>query len=249
MRWIVLVVIGLWEVGALPAAAQTVDAWPQIVTGGSADTLLQPTRASLSVVVTTSGATAAAASADNARISKLVIEAIQRAGVKREEIQGTHLGVNPHWEYDDKTRRSRQVDFEASNNIHLEAEALDQIGTYVDAALGAGATGIVDVSFTARDTEAARAQVLANAVAAARADAVVMARAGGGSLGELLLLTTERSGDSPGVGLNEVVVTGVRRMTAPVPTEIVPTPIRVSARVIARWRFVPAAATQPGSSR
>ena len=65
-----------------------------------------------------------------------------------------------------------------------------------------------------------------------------MARAAGGTLGDLLLLSTERTNEAPGVDLEEIVVTGARRVREPVNTDVIPSQIKVTARVIARWRFV-----------
>jgi uncharacterized protein YggE len=109
----------------------------------------------------------------------------------------------------------------------------------LDAALSAGATDVSDVNFAAKDIDEARRRALGQAVAAARADAEAMARAGGGALGDLLLLTTEKINDSSGGDLDEVIVTGTRRSRqSPVNTEVLPSDIKVSARIIARWKFV-----------
>jgi hypothetical protein len=83
-----------------------------------------------------------------------------------------------------------------------------------------------------------RRRALSQAVIAARTDADAMARAGGGALGDLLLLSTERTNEAPGVELEEIIVTGARRAREPVNTDVIPSQIKVSARVIARWRFV-----------
>jgi hypothetical protein len=68
-----------------------------------------------------------------------------------------------------------------------------------------------------------------------------MARAAGGALGDLLLLSTERTNEALGVDLEEVVVTGARRAREPVNTDVTPSQIIVFARVIARWKFLPTA--------
>ena len=115
----------------------------------------------------------------------------------------------------------------------------------IDAALAAGATSASDVGFSADDLDEARHRALGQAVAAARGDAEALARAGGGTLGELLLLSTERAPDYSGGGLNEIVVTATRASAPPpVPTTVLPEQITVSASVTGRWRFIPQSATR-----
>jgi uncharacterized protein YggE len=210
----------------------------QIVVSGTAEILVPPTTASFSIGILTSAKTAAAAAEDNARISKAVLEALERAGLNHHEITGTRLSVRPRWEYDDNGRHPKRNAFEAANSIQVTTENLSQVGIFLDAALSAGATDASDIAFAAKDVDEARRRALSQAVAAARTDAETMARAGGGALGDLLLLSTERTNEAPGVELEEVVVTGLRRTRQPVNTDVTPSQIKVSARVIARWKFV-----------
>ncbi len=96
------------------------------------------------------------------------------------------------------------------------------------------------IDFSAENPAAARHQALADAIQTARGDAQAMARAAGGSLGELLQLTTEQPGMMPGVTFEPLTVTAARRAPEPVETTVVPSEIRVTAHVVARWKFIPA---------
>jgi uncharacterized protein YggE len=234
---IACIVCGL---AARSACAQQADQSPapQIVVSGSAEVLVPPAKASFSIGVLTSAQSAADAAEDNARITKAVLEALGRAGVKHDDITGSRLGVRPRWEYDDKGRHPRRTAFEATNTIQIATETLTQVGIIVDAALSAGATDFSDITYSAKDVDEARRQALGQAVVAARTDAEVMARAGGGALGDLLLLSTERTNDALGVQLGEIMVTGARRTRETINTDVIPSQIKISARVIARWRFV-----------
>ena len=213
-------------------------AGPQIIVSGNAEVLVPPAKAAFSVGILTSAPSAATAGEDNARISKGVLAALERAGLKHEEITGTRLGVRPRWEYDDKGRHPKRSAFEANNTIQIVTDNLTQIGNFIDAALSAGATDASDITFSAKDIDEARRRALGQAVVAARTDAEAMARAAAGTLGDLLLLSTERTNETPGVDLEEIVVTGARRAREPVSTDVIPSQIKVTARVIARWRFV-----------
>ncbi|MBS0380020.1 MAG: SIMPL domain-containing protein [Proteobacteria bacterium] len=210
----------------------------QVVVSGTAEVVLPADRASFSVGIQTSGASALAASTENARISKSVLDALTSANLAKEDVRSTNLEVGPNWAWDEKTQRQKRVGFTATNLISIQTRDLPQLGRYIDAALSAGATDISDIAFSAQDTSAARRKALGDAVDAARLDAEAIAKAGGGTLGALLLLSTERINEMPGVDLQEVVVTGSRKSHGSVETGIRPSEIRVTARVIARWAFV-----------
>jgi uncharacterized protein YggE len=230
-----------WVFAGHTAVAQQMPQNPagsQIIVSGSAEVMVPPAKAAFSVGIMTSAPSAATAGEDNARISKGVLAALERVGLKHEEISGTRLGVRPRWEYDDKGRHPKRSAFEASNTIQIVTDNLTQIGNFIDAALSAGATDASDITFSAKDIDEARHRALGQAVVAARSDAEAMARAAGGTLGDLLLLSTERTNEAPGVDLEEIVVTGARRAREPVNTDVIPSQIKVTARVVARWRFV-----------
>jgi uncharacterized protein YggE len=211
---------------------------PQIVVSGTAEVPVPPTKATFSIGVITFGQSAATAAEDNTRISKAVFEALGRAGMKPAELTGSRLSVGPRWEYDETGRHPKRSGFEATNTIEIAIENLSNIGALIDAALSAGATDASDIDFSAKDVEEARRRALSLAVAAARTDAETIARAGGGALGELLLLSTESVNEAPGVQLEDVVVTAQRRAGKPLNADFIPSQIKVSARVIARWKFV-----------
>jgi uncharacterized protein YggE len=215
---------------------------PQIAVRGYAEVEIPPTQAEFSIGVVTSAPIAATASEDNARISKAVSEALTGAGLKREEIIASQLLVNPRWEWDEKNKRQKRSAFEATNMFQIKTEKLAQIGNFIDAALSAGATNASQVDFSAKDVDAARHQALSQAVASARSDAEAIAKAGGGALGELLLLSTEQDNPVSGMNPREMMVTASRRAPEPVSTEIVPSQIKITAQVFARWKFVQSAA-------
>ena len=105
---------------------------PAIVVGGHAEITIPPTHGRFTVAVTTTGATAAAAGADNARLSKAVSEALAAVGMTREELLGTRLNINARWDYDDRGRRKGRTTYEATNTLRIESARLEQLGVMVD---------------------------------------------------------------------------------------------------------------------
>jgi uncharacterized protein len=217
---------------------------PQVVASGSGEVVIPATRASFSIEVTTLAASAAGASEQSARISKAVSSALQAARLSREEIAQSRLTVSPRWEYDQAARRERRTGYQATTTIQIETEHLDRLGAYIDAALDAGATEISEISFSAKASDEARRQALTQAVARARVDAETMARAGGGTLGQVLLLTTEQQNMPRPIGLEMAAAASFRGNAQTVRTSIIPSHITVTAAVVGRWRFVPDSATR-----
>ncbi|MEI8297563.1 MAG: SIMPL domain-containing protein [Pseudomonadota bacterium] len=212
----------------------------QIIVAGHGEVTIPPTHGRFTIAITSSAATASTAGSDNARLSKAVSDALFAAGMTREELLGTRLNVNAKWDYDDHGRRKGRTMYEATNTLRVESARLEQLGVLVDAALGAGASSVSDVDFSARNATTARRQALTLAMEDARSEADTIARAAGGLLGELVAVTTERSG-VPAGELQEMVVTANRRaMAAPVPTSVTPNDIVIAAHVNARWGFLPA---------
>jgi uncharacterized protein len=238
---IVVVAIGTFSSQLSLAQQGPASAPAQIIVSGNAEILLPASKASFSIGILTTASSAAGAGSENARITKAVLGALQDSQLPKDDITGSRLVVSPRWDYEEKSRHPKRSSFEATNTIEINTENLAQVGSYVDAALSSGATDISDIKFAAKDTDSARRLALSQAVASARSDAEAIARAGGGMLGELLSLSTERTNQSPGVGLEEIIVTAQRRTRERVSTDVIPSQIKVSARIDARWKFIPSA--------
>jgi hypothetical protein len=206
---------------------------PEIVASGSAQVSVPPAKASFTVEVKTSAASAGAASAENVRLSKLVMEALHSANIRSNELSSSKLSVGPNWDYDDSGHRQKRA-YQALNSIQIVTEQLEKVATYIDVALSAGATGVTEAVYSERDPASTRREALSEAVAAARRDAETMAQAGGGRLGELELLTTEQSESV----LAERMDRMFKKSVAVEGTNLVAPQITVTATVLARWQFL-----------
>jgi uncharacterized protein YggE len=111
---------------------------------------------------------------------------------------------------------------------------IDQVGSILDTALGKGANQINSLDFFSSNSDSARHEALAQAVARARGDAEAMARAAGGTLGALVELGTADMGPRP-VYRMQVLDAAVARA----PTPIEPGQQKVQVSVTARWQFIP----------
>ena len=159
---------------------------PSLNVGARGEVRVQPDRATVQVAVDTRAANAAAAASENARIQQRVIAAIRALGIAADQISTIGYNVFPEYRHDPPTREPRLVGYRVSNTVSVEVRQIDQVGPVLDAALGAGANNIAGLRFYSSTAEVARREAMARAVATARADAETLARAAGGSLGELL---------------------------------------------------------------
>ena len=209
---------------------------PSIITTGLGEARTAPDRALIQVGVQSRAATAAAASSANAARQRAIIDALVALGIPRAQIGTSQFNVYPEMRHDPATQRERLVGYVVSNVVRVEIRALDRVSRAIDAALAQGANQVNSLVFYKDDTSAERQQALGRAVERARADAEVLARAAGGSLGELLALTT---GGSPGPIAMEKDFSAVRMAETPAPTPIEPGEEVVREQVTARWRFVP----------
>jgi hypothetical protein len=211
---------------------------PSLVTAGQGEARVTPDRASVLVNVQTRGATAAAAAAENAQRTKAVLDALARLGLPREQLSTEGYSVYPEMIYGrDGASPPRVSGYVVTNTVRAETHRPEQAGAIVDAALGAGANLINSLSFFASSIEEPRRQAIAAAVTSARADADAMARAAGGSVGQLLELSTQGPTMPPRPMFD---VTAMRaKMAQAEPTPINPGQQTVTVYVNARWQFLP----------
>jgi hypothetical protein len=218
-------------VAAAPLGAQSAPT-PEVVTTGVGEASAPPDRASIYIGVQTRATTAQAASADNARRVRGVMDTIKALGIPQGQVQTANYGVQPEMSYG-PSQAPRAVGYTVTNSVVVRLNRVEDVGRVIDAALGKGANEISSLQFTSSKADSLRAVALAGAVADARSQAESMARAAGGTLGALLELNTSS------VPIRPVPVMASFAMRAGAPTPITPGDQTVTATVTARWTFVP----------
>jgi len=208
---------------------------PQIVATGHGESKVASDRATIMIAVETRAKTSAEAGQANARKLKAVQDTLIRLGIQRDQIATVHYSVSPDWRYEE--RKQRLVGYVAMNMLRIQIRKLEQVGQLIDASLAAGATNINSVEFTASMLDSARRVAITAAVAQARADAEAMARAAGGSLGQLLEITTQDMG-GPRPMMMQQMRTMESKAMADVETPITPGEQTIMATVFARWQYV-----------
>lgn len=207
-----------------------------ISVSGLGEARVTPDRATATIGVETRRPTASQAAAENARQTRAVIEAIRAAGIAAEDITTNDYAVVPDYQYDQATRSSPLKGYFVRNTVRVRILKIENTGAVLDAALGKGANTIHSVELYSSTLQSARRDALANAVEQAKADAEVIAKAAGGTLGPLIELNSTE--------MVLPVLERVMAMRAMAAAPDSPTPIAsgqqtVQARVAGRWRFLP----------
>jgi uncharacterized protein YggE len=206
---------------------------PQLVVSSHAETKITPDRARVRISVQTRAANAAAAASENAQIQQRVFAALRALGIRNEDLSTTGYNVSPEYRHE-PNREPRVVGYIVTNTVVAEVQRVDQVGRILDAALGAGANLISGLDFYPSNIETARREALENAIANARRDAEVMARAAGGTLGTLLEASVGAYYRPP--PQPRMAMMAARAEAADTP--ISPGTETVAVDVTTRWRFV-----------
>lgn len=209
---------------------------PSLVTSGQGEAKVTPDRVSVLVNVQTRAASATAAASANAQRTKAVLDALGRLGLPKDQLSTEGYSAYPEMNYDRTGGAPRVTGYVVTNSVRAESKRVDQAGTIIDAALGAGANLINSLTFYASSIDEPRRQAIALAVASARADAEAMAQSAGGHLGALLELSTQGP-TVPPRPMFDVAARG--KMAVAEQTPINPGQQTVNVFVSARWTFVP----------
>lgn len=209
---------------------------PTIAVGAVGEEQVVPDRARISIGVQTQAPTAADAAARNARLQRAVIDTLRALGLAAEQITTMGYNVFPEQQFDQPTRRTRIVGYNVQNTVVAELRNIQQVGPALDAVLAKGANLVSSLAFYSSQQEAVRRRALQRAVERARADAMAMAQAAGGRIGELVELSSGFSSGGPRPMAD--VTMAMSRSAEAVPTPISEGSQTVTATVSARWRFV-----------
>lgn len=188
-----LPVFALALAAMLPVAAPA--AWAESVPAtisvtGEGATEVVPDLATLSIGVTTVGATAAEALSANSAALAGVLERLRAAGVENRDLQTSNLSVNPNWTGYEKSSGSPAIDgYTAMNMVTVKIRKLDGLGAVLDAAVADGANTLNGLTFGLADPRPAMDTARQLAVQDAAAKAALMAEAAGVTLGKVQSIT------------------------------------------------------------
>lgn len=182
MRSIRSAVLALLVPAAL--AAQTNDEPDRLTVSATASVERAPDRAVLMLAVESEAATAREASQQNATNMTRVVDAIRQAGVPADRIRTISLQLNPVYSRPAPGEQGPRITgYRASNMVQITVDSIVRLGAVMDASVAAGANRVTGLHFELRDPASARTEAIEKAVAMARQEAEVAARAAGQRLG------------------------------------------------------------------
>jgi uncharacterized protein YggE len=227
-------VLGLSSALAFALDAQTsTPAPPQVVVSGTGESHIATDRATLMLGVQTRAATASLAAAENARRLRAILDTLKAMGLPNEQLSTMNYNVAPEMQYPAGGNQPPKVSaYVVTNTVRADLHRIDDVGRVIDAALTKGANEISSLQLFSSKADSARRAALAAAVADARAQAEVLARAAGGTLGSLIEISSTQEPVRPVLARATAAMAGVR-------TPIEPGEQTISATVTARWTFVP----------
>jgi uncharacterized protein YggE len=166
---------------AMPQEQQVGPGWIQV--NGSASVQVSPDRATVAFAMETRAKDADQAARANADAMDAVLNALRSAGLRGLTLQTYGYSLQPEYSAVNNQRTREIVAYTTVNNVRATIEDVSNVGRLIDSAIGAGANRVASISFFAADTDAARAEALAQAVQNARAEAEIIARSLGYRLG------------------------------------------------------------------
>lgn len=177
-----------------------------VTVSGAGSVTTVPDRASFDFTVDTQAATAQSALAKNAAAAAAMIAAIKSAGVADADIQTGQVSLSPRM----NDAGTDVLGYTASNTVTATI-AIAKAGALVDAAVGAGATGVSGPTLTRSDSDALYDKALQAAVGNAVDKAKTLATAAGLSLGAVQTMVE---------GSQQPIVFAAGKMDASAPTPI-----------------------------
>lgn len=229
-RLLVLLAASVGFSGSLVAQAPAPPGPPQIITTGTGEARVAPDRAMVMIGVQSKAASASQAAAENARRQRAVLDTLRAIGIASDQLSTSGYSVAPDMQYT-PNQTPRVTGYTVTNTVNVDVHRIDDVGKVIDAALGKGANEISSLQFFSSKADSVRRAAMAVAVANARADAEVLARAAGGSLGQLLELSTSAP-------IRPMVAMAMSLKAGRVATPIEPGEETMSVSVTARWVFV-----------
>lgn len=183
---------------ATPVQAQNccqADGPGKISVSATGTTYMAPDQASVSAGVVSQARTAGEAMSSNSTRMNAAFNELRRAGIPDRHIQTSQLSLQPRYDYSNR-QAPVITGYEARNTVSARTDNLDQVGAMLDALVRAGVNNINGVTFTVKNSDAAKSQARSEAVKAARRKAEEMATAAGVRVGRIVTIN-ESSGYSP----------------------------------------------------
>lgn len=164
---------------------------PVINVSGQGQVTVEPDKAQITIGVSSDATTADQAQKDNAATMNKILTALDQANIDKKDIQTSNFSVQPRYDY--SNNRSSLIGYQVRNNVVVTVKDLDKLGSILDGVRDAGANDVSDISFQTSQTKDLYNQALALAVADARSQAEVIAKALGKTIDDVVIVSAVQS--------------------------------------------------------
>jgi uncharacterized protein YggE len=197
-----------------PAQAQNVGVpgMRQVTVTGQGEVRVIPDLAVMQLGVETTAPTTQEALAQNTAQAQAIIDQLKALGVAEKDIQTSGFNIYAAYANEGRTITGYTV----SNMVQVTIRDLAQAGALLDQVVQVGANRVYGISFGLSDPGAAQAQARDAAMADARDRAEQYARAGGATLGNVLVITENLGSITP---LPAMIRDEAAQAGAPVPVQ------------------------------
>lgn len=154
----------------------------ELIVSGTGRVSVEPDQANITVGVQFTAPTLTEASRQASENITRVLDAIKALGVDAKDIQTSSYSITPLNTYQEG-QAPTIIGYQVSNILVVRVRSVASVGKVLDAALGAAANYLGDVSWTLADSTAAESQARTLAVRDATRIAQVLAQAAGLTLG------------------------------------------------------------------
>ncbi len=192
MRVLSILILSVALAGPLASPILADDA-ARITVTGEATVEATPDMATISLGVTTNGATAGEAMNANSVAMQVVTDRLKAAGIQDRDLQTSNLSLNPNWVGYDSGSAPTIAGYVASNMLAVRVRDLGSLGGVLDAAVTDGANTMNGITFEVSEPRPMLDEARKRAVADAQARAALLVTAAGGKLGRVVSIS-ENSG-------------------------------------------------------
>lgn len=173
-----------------PALAEESKLVRTISISGHGEVRAVPDVASISIGVTTQGATAREALDGNTKAMKALLDTLKQAGIDARDMATSNFSVGPRLDYGNNNGQPpKVVGYDVNNMVTVTVRKIDDLGGLLDVAVSTGSNTINGISFSVTKPDAMLDEARKAAVADARHKAEIYAAAGGFKLGDIITVS------------------------------------------------------------
>lgn len=159
----------------------------KITVSGTGETQISADTAIVSLGVNARDKDVLAAQQKANAIIASIREAMTSLGIPEDCVNTDYMNIYAIYDYQDD--QEEVMAYNAGSTLAIKVTSMDAVGEVIDSAFAAGANTLNGISFSASDTDTAKAESLKKAVADAKAKAEILAEASGLKINRIDLIT------------------------------------------------------------